>query len=86
MFQILEYLPYLIFFSTGGAPCPPNRQLEEAQHCPTTIECAIYVWQTGPWGPCMVVNRSSNCGDGTQTRDANCYSLKGQLVSDQRYG
>ena len=34
----------------------------------------------------MVVNRSSNCGDGTQTRDANCYSLKGQLVSDQRYG
>ena len=33
----------------------------------------------------MVRNKSMNCGDGIQTRDVNCYSLQGQLVSDQRW-
>ncbi|KAL4229485.1 Thrombospondin type 1 repeat-containing protein [Mactra antiquata] len=68
----------------GGNPCPPNRGLSEVRNCPTTIECTIYVWQADEWGPCTVRAQGEQCGPGYQIRHVSCYSLKGQLVNDQR--
>lgn len=74
----------LFVYVTGGAPCPPNRQLTDIMSCPTTIECAIYVWQTDPWSVCVPKEAGAPCGPGTQLREVSCYSLQGQMVNDIR--
>ncbi|KAL5011039.1 hypothetical protein ScPMuIL_013344 [Solemya velum] len=74
----------IAYSGTDGLPCPPNRNLEEVQECPTVIECAIYVWQTDQWGSCELEELSKPCGAGIQRREIGCYNLKGQLVSDER--
>ncbi|XP_052804646.1 thrombospondin type-1 domain-containing protein 7A-like [Mya arenaria] len=68
----------------GGKGCPTNRELTEVRICPTTIECAIYVWRAEPWGACMLNESRTECGRGVQTREVSCYNLSGQPVTDQR--
>jgi hypothetical protein len=69
---------------TGGKMCPLSRELQEIKTCPTTIECAVYVWQSDPWGMCVSRENGVPCGPGKRKRDVGCYSLLGQMVNDIR--
>ena len=74
------------FVVPGGKACPLSRYLTEVQHCPTTIECAIYIWHTGDWRTCQVTDENKLCGPGTQVRDIGCYTYPaGHPVADQRF-
>ncbi|KAK3612198.1 hypothetical protein CHS0354_016588 [Potamilus streckersoni] len=80
-----RYRTILARSSQDGAPCPPSRLLQEEELCPTTIQCAVYVWQTDPWEePCEATDMKKRCGNGVMKRHVNCYNEQGQPVNDQR--
>ncbi|KAL3836955.1 hypothetical protein ACJMK2_022357 [Sinanodonta woodiana] len=80
-----RYRTILARSSQDGAPCPPNRLLQEKEQCPTSIQCAVYVWQTDPWEElCELTDKKKRCGNGVMKRHVNCYNKQGHVANDQR--
>lgn len=61
--------------SHGGSECP---HLKEVEACDRAV---LSHWEPRPWGTCRPLS-GGTCGDGMQTRDANCVFFDGTVVDD----